>query len=169
MTNSEDDFDRSPNPGEMVHFIMPTPRKSGAHHGPEITKAMGAKTTGVSLVTTMAMGERQLAPTPLASDYKGSLGVMSNGKVKSQNVPTYLRDQKWAGARALAQLLQSHGLTGTAALPITYGWMMGYPAGWLSRALRSAVQEGRLQPALSSKRSATPSARKSPKPSAEPL
>jgi len=76
---------------------------------------------------------------------------------------------KWAGARALAQLLQSHGLTGTAALPITYGWMMGYPAGWLSRALRLAVQGGRLQLALSSKRSATPSARKSPKPSAEPL
>jgi len=63
---------------------------------------------------------------------------------------------KWAGARALASLLQSHGLTGTAALPITYGWMMGYPPGWLSRALQSAVRAGLLQHPSSSKRSATP-------------
>jgi hypothetical protein len=74
---------------------------------------------------------------------------------------------KWAGARALANLLQSHGLTGTAALPITYGWMMGYPVGWLSRALQSAVLAGQLQLASSSKRSATPSSRKSQKPSGE--
>lgn len=52
---------------------------------------------------------------------------------------------KWAGARALAALLRSHGLTGTAALPITYGWMMGFPPGWLARALRSAVQRERLR------------------------
>lgn len=70
---------------------------------------------------------------------------------------------KWAGARALASLLQSHGLTGTAALPITYGWMMGFPPGWLARALQSAVHEGHLQQVSSSKRSATPSSRKSPK------
>ncbi len=54
---------------------------------------------------------------------------------------------KWAGARALAAMLRSHGLTGTAALPVTYGWMMGYPPGWLARALRSAVAKGRLRPA----------------------
>lgn len=54
---------------------------------------------------------------------------------------------KWAGARALAAMLRSHGLTGTAALPITYGWMMGYPPGWLARALRSALAKGRLRPA----------------------
>ncbi len=75
---------------------------------------------------------------------------------------------KWAGARALAALLQSHGLSGTAALPITYGWMMGYPAGWLSRALQSAVHAGQLQLASSSKRSATQSYRKSQRPSAAP-
>lgn len=72
--------------------------------------------------------------------------------------------QKWAGARALASLLQSHGLTGTAALPITYGWMMGFPPGWLARALQKAVQKGRLQPASSSKPSATRSSRRSQKP-----
>ncbi|MBB4630219.1 hypothetical protein [Paracoccus denitrificans] len=52
---------------------------------------------------------------------------------------------KWAGARALAAILRNHGLTGTAALPITYGWMMGFPPGWLARALRSAVARGRLR------------------------
>lgn len=62
---------------------------------------------------------------------------------------------KWAGARALAAILQNHGLTGTAALPVTYGWMMGYPPGWLSRALQLAVHEGHLRLALSSKRSGT--------------
>lgn len=54
---------------------------------------------------------------------------------------------KWAGARALAAMLRSHGLTGTAALPVTYGWMMGFPPGWLTRALRSAVAKGLLRPA----------------------
>ena len=52
---------------------------------------------------------------------------------------------KWAGARALAAILRSHGLTGTAALPITYAWMMGFPPGWLARALRSAAAKGRLR------------------------
>lgn len=54
---------------------------------------------------------------------------------------------KWAGARALAAMLRSHGLTGTAALPITYGWMMGFPPGWLARALRSALAKGHLRQA----------------------
>ncbi|WP_249201515.1 hypothetical protein [Gluconobacter sphaericus] len=71
---------------------------------------------------------------------------------------------RWAGARALATLLRSHGLTGTAALPLTYGWMMGFPPGWLARALRSAMDAGRLPPASPSRRSATRSSRISPKP-----
>lgn len=54
---------------------------------------------------------------------------------------------KWAGARALAAMLRSRGLTGTAALPVTYQWMMGYPPGWLARALRSAMASGLLRPA----------------------
>ena len=70
---------------------------------------------------------------------------------------------KWAGARALAEMLQSHGLTGTAALPITYGWMMGYPPGWLARALQSAVRAERLRLVSSSKRSVTRSSLKSQK------
>jgi hypothetical protein len=76
-------------------------------------------------------------------------GVM-NGATKSLR-PTLTSNQtapsmqKWAGARALAAMLRSHGLTGTAALPVTYGWMMGFPPGWLARALRSAIESGRLR------------------------
>ena len=96
-------------------------------------------------------------PTPLASDHKGSLGVMSRGKMKSPNVPTYLRDGKWAYARQIAAMLTDAGLTGPSqTLPITYGWMMSYPPGWLARALVSAMAKGSLLPASSSKRSATP-------------
>ena len=89
-----------------------------------------------------------------------SLTPTANGNLTSPSM------MKWAGARALAAMLASHGLTGTAALPITYGWMMGYPPGWLARALRSAVLAGRLQPVSSSKPSATPSSPRSPKRSA---
>jgi hypothetical protein len=100
-------------------------------------------------------------PTPLASDRKGSLGITSNGKAKSQNVPTFLRDQKWDYARQIAAVLADHGLTGPSqTLPVTYGWMMGYPAGWLALALRSAVQKGLLPLASLSRRSGTRSARK---------
>jgi hypothetical protein len=71
---------------------------------------------------------------------------------------------KWAYARQIASLLSSTGLTGPSmTLPVTYGWMMGYPPGWLSNALRSAVLAERLPLASSSKRSATPSSPKSQK------
>jgi hypothetical protein len=71
-------------------------------------------------------------------------------------------------AVTIASMLLANGLSGTAALPITYGWMMGFPPGWLARALRSAALAGRLQLHSSSKPSATRSSRKSPKRSAGP-
>jgi hypothetical protein len=81
-----------------------------------------------------------------------------NIKARLQN-----NDPRWLGAMALAEILQNHGLRGTAALPITYGWMMGFPPGWLARALQSAVRAGHLQQVLSLKRSVTQSSRKSRK------
>ena len=92
-------------------------------------------------------------PTPTKRDKRMDAWSPAYDKRKS---PTMDAVQKWAGARALATMLQSHGLTGMAALPVTYGWMMGYPPGWLSRALLSAVRAGHLRLASSSKRSATP-------------
>jgi hypothetical protein len=71
---------------------------------------------------------------------------------------------KWQYARQIAAALQNGGLTGPSmTLPLTYNWMMGFPPGWLARALRSAVQKGLLQQASSSKRSETRSSRKSQK------
>ncbi|EGF96787.1 hypothetical protein BDIM_05950 [Brevundimonas diminuta ATCC 11568] len=181
---------------------LPTPRKSDAHHGPEITKANTPGSTGVSLVTTMAMG---ILSMPRASDVKagghgdtGRMGTVRHQLQVAQEAlptptkrdkrmdrwsPAYDRrksptmdavldgaqtgkaSDKWAYARQIASLLSSTGLTGPSmTLPVTYGWMMGYPPGWLSNALRSAVLAERLPLASSSKRSATPSSRKSPKP-----
>lgn len=134
---------------------------------------------------------RAMLPTPVKNDRKmekwsdayarrtsPKLDAMLDGAMRGEltnghgfsHTPTTKGNQtapsmmKWAGARALASLLQSHGLTGTAALPITYGWMMGFPPGWLARAFRSAMEKGSLLPASPSRRSATPSSRKSRKP-----
>jgi hypothetical protein len=157
---------------EAARATLPTPGASDAHHGPEMLKARGEKTTGANLRTYLATprasdGDRggrgdvlsQLRGYP--SKHAGMPLVHTLTTKANQTAPSMM---KWAGARALAAMLQDHGLSGTAALPVTYGWMMGYPPGWLARALRSAVLAGRLQLPSSSKPSATRSSRKFPKP-----
>jgi hypothetical protein len=144
-----------------VRHMLATPRKTDADRG----------FRGDVLSQLHGYNSRHagMMPTPLKSDHKGSLGVMSNGKLKSPNVPTYLRDQKWDYARRIAAVLQQANLSGASmTLPVVYGWMMGFPPGWLERALLSAVHEGHLPQVSSSKPTATRSSRKSPKPSAEP-
>lgn len=208
MTNSQDDFDRSPNPGEMVHFFnremfhTPTAKANFAADSmikwescqpwnvmlaklPTPVKPNGGRTLSKEAIETGKRANGQKAqidtpnilryaletlPTPTKRDKRLDSWSPAYDRRKSPTMDAVMdgamtgkASDKWAGARALAELLQSHGLTGTAALPITYGWMMGYPPGWLSRALQSAVREGRLQLASSSKPSATLSARKSPK------
>jgi|TARA_R100000049_G_C1924718_1_gene69325 hypothetical protein len=86
--------------------------------------------------------ERRKSPT-MDAVMSGAMKSLTPTSTGNQTAPSM---QKWAGARALAAMLRSHGLTGTAALPITYGWMMGFPPGWLTRALRSAVEKGLLLP-----------------------
>jgi hypothetical protein len=149
-------------PATMRHgsgTMLPTPPKE--RYGSQ-SYPMDPSRKRPSLETMMR------APTPLASDRKGSLGIHgANGKVKSPNMPTYLRDQKWDYARQIAAILTDAGLSGASmTLPVVYCWMMGYPPGWLERALLSAVQEGLLPLPSSSKRTATRSSRKSRKPSA---
>jgi hypothetical protein len=164
MTNPEDDFDRSPNPGEMVYFfsqsaLMATPRKTDADRGGRgdvLSQLRGYPSKHAGMST------RELLPTHRASEAHHGPDMTSH----SPNLKARMLNDnpKWAGARALATLLQSHGLSGTTALPVTYGWMMGFPPGWLARALRSAVLAGHLQQVSSSKRSVTPSSPKSQKP-----
>jgi hypothetical protein len=110
-------------------------------------------------------------PTPTKRDKRMDAWSPAYDKRKSPTMDAVLdgamRDRasdKWQYAREIAATLQNGGLTGQSmSLPVTYNWMMGFPPGWLSRALRSALQKGLLQPVSSSKRSAMPLSRKSPK------
>ncbi|RDW12857.1 hypothetical protein DIE28_11255 [Paracoccus thiocyanatus] len=109
MTSDQDRFDRSPTIGEALHFekrapeVLPTPTKRDS------------RMDGWSPAY-----DRRKSPTMDAVMARAMDGAMTD------RAP-----DKWAGARALAAILRSHGLTGTAALPITYAWMMGFPPGWL--------------------------------------
>ena len=146
--------------------MLSTPRASDM-------KAGGHGDTG-RMGTVRHQLQKAMMPTPLASDRKGSLGRNSQGRVKSPNMPlaisgptTLKSEEKWAYARQIASMLSSAGLTGPSmTLPITYGWMLGYPVGWLSNALLLAVQGGHLRLASLSKRTATASCHKSRKQSA---
>jgi len=152
--------------------MLPTPRGSDAAHGPEMCKVRGQKRTGMNLPTLLHPVALETLPTPTKRDSRmdgwsdaydrrksPTMDAVMDGAMTGRAPP-----DRWAGARALAALLRSHGLTGTAALPLTYGWMMGFPPGWLARALHSAMDAGRLPQASSSRRSATRSSPISPKP-----
>ncbi len=120
----------------------------------------------------IAEGTRETLPTPTKRDKRMDAWSPAYDKRKSPTMDAVLdgamtdrSPDKWAYARQIAALLSDTGLTGPSqTLPITYGWMMGYPPGWLATALISAMAKGSLRPASSSRRSATPSSRKSPKP-----
>lgn len=110
-------------------------------------------------------------PTPTKRDKRMDAWSPAYDKRKSPTMDAVLdgamRDRasdKWQYARQIAAALQNGGLTGPSmTLPLTYNWMMGFPPGWLARALRSAVQKELLPQVSLSKRSAMPSSRKSPK------
>tara|TARA_R110002074_G_scaffold262994_2_gene435139 strand:- start:20113 stop:20838 length:726 start_codon:yes stop_codon:yes gene_type:complete len=142
-TSPEDAFDRTPNPGELVHFLLPanetlpTPTKRDKRD-----KRMDAWSPAY---------DKRKSPT---------MDAVLDGAMTDRS------PDKWQYARQIAALLTEAGLTGPSqTLPIVYCWMMGFPPNWLARALLSAVQKGHLPPALSLKRSAMLSSRKSRKPS----
>jgi len=160
---------------QLQNAMLPTPRASDSTHGPEMTKVRGEKTTGMNLRTVLHPAAQETLPTPTKRDKRDKrMDAWSSAydKRKSPTMDAVLdgaqtgkAPDKWAYARQIAAMLTEAGLTGpSATLPITYGWMMGYPPGWLGRALMSAMAKGSLRLASSSRRSATPSSRKSPKP-----
>jgi len=82
-------------------------------------------------------------PTPSASEYGTNQGGAA-GRVGEKRpslrlmlTPTSTANlnspsmDKWAGARALREMMESLGVGGTVALAHIYEWMMGYPRGWL--------------------------------------
>ena len=169
--------------------LLPTPlatvgREDGAGTGGGSTyplrKALGALRRDTILATPRATDADRGGRGDVLSQLRGYPSKHA-GMCLSQSATGNLTApsmQKWAGARALAELLRSHGLTGTAALPVTYGWMMGYPPGWLLRpalALVGAAKEGASSPETETSNeslekswapTATPCSRKSRKRSA---
>lgn len=167
----EDPSRKRPSLETLIGTKLPTPRASDANHGPEVTKAQTPGSTGVSLVTTMHMAQETL-PTPTKRDKRMDAWSLAYDKRKSPTMDAVLdgaqtdrAPDKWHYARQIAAMLTDAGLTGPSlTLPTTYGWMMGYPPGWLARALMSAMAKGNLLLVSSSRRSVTPSSRKSRKP-----
>lgn len=106
---------------------------------------------------------QETLPTPTKRDKRMDAWSPAYDKRKSPTMDAVLdgamKDRspdKWAYARQIAHTLQNSGLTGPSmTLPVTYGWMMGFPPGWLARALQSAVQKGHLRQVSSLKRSGT--------------
>lgn len=166
MTSDQDDFDRTPTIGEALHFdgmeqspgMMPTPVKhaGGRKLSAEAVQTGRRENGAKAQIDTPNLLRHmfEALPTPTKRDSRMDGWSPAYDRRKSPTMDAVMdgamtdrAPDKWAGARALATMLRSRGLTGTAALPITYGWMMGYPPGWLARALRSALAKGRLRPA----------------------
>lgn len=164
--------------------MLPTPRKSDASHGPEMTKFRGEKKTGANLRTALHVGMASVGhgpvmnattkhgetpPTPTKRDKRMDAWSPAYDKRKSPTMDAVMdgaltdrASDKWQYARQIAAILTAHGLSGASmTLPLVYGWMMGFPAGWLERALLSAVQKERLPLPSSSKPTATRSSRRS--------
>ncbi|REG39520.1 hypothetical protein ATH84_102759 [Paracoccus versutus] len=164
MTSDQDRFDRTPTIGEALHFdrpettrgMMPTPVKpnGGRTLSPqeiETGKRMNGAKAQIDTPSLLRHAVETL-PTPTKRDSRMDGWSPAYDRRKSPTMDAVMdgamtdrAPDKWGGARALAAILRSHGLTGTAALPITYAWMMGFPPGWLAGALRSAVAKGRLR------------------------
>ena len=164
MTSDQDRFDRTPTIGEALHFdrpdaghgLMPTPVKpnGGRALSPqeiETGKRMNGAKAQID-TPNLLRHAAEILPTPTKRDSRMDGWSPAYDRRKSPTMDAVMdgamtdrAPDKWAGARALAAMLRSHGLTGTAALPITYAWMMGFPPGWLGRALRSAAAKGRLR------------------------
>lgn len=145
---------------------LPTPlardMQGGARYDPD-----GKRGISMREVMTPAALDRWQAqetlPTPTKRDKRMDAWSPAYDKRKSPTMDAVLdgaltnrSPDKWAYAREIAGRLTDAGLAGPSqTLPITYGWMMGYPPGWLGRALLSAMAKGNLLPASSSRRSAT--------------
>jgi hypothetical protein len=158
--------------------MLPTPLardlQGGARYDPDGKRGISMR----EIMTPRALErwEAETLPTPTKRDKRMDAWSPAYDKRKSPTMDAVLdgamtnrAPDKWAYARQIAAMLSEAGLAGPSqTLPITYGWMMGYPPGWLASALISAMAKGSLLPASSSRRSATPSSRKSPKRSAAP-
>ena len=141
--------------GETAMLPTPTATRYGSQSYPEAPEKKRP-----SLETLI---RQETLPTPTKRDGRMDAWSAAYDRRKSPTMDAVLdgaltdrAPDKWAYARQIAAMLTEAGLCGPSqTLPITYGWMMGYPPGRMARALISAVDAGHLRPALSSRRSAT--------------
>lgn len=98
---------RRHSPGLYAQLLAPLPTSSAQDYGSNRGGAAGRE------------GQ------PVRPSLRSMLSPTATGNLNSPSM------DKWAGARALRALMASHGVTGTKALARIYGWMMGYPPGWL--------------------------------------
>jgi hypothetical protein len=117
----------------MLHQAMlPTPTKSdGGAEPPGVTgrklRTYLATPAARDFRSAKASEHTMLANArPLNEQLANAEMMLTPTKTGNLTAPSMA---KWAGAMALAKMLASHGLTGTAALPVTYGWMQGYAPG----------------------------------------
>lgn len=155
---------------QLQKATLATPRKTDADRGfrgDVLSQLHGhnSKHAGMQPVP------RETLPTPTKRDKRMDAWSPAYDKRKSPTMDAVIDGamtnralDKWQYARQIAAILRQANLSGASqTLPVVYGWMMGFPPGWLELALLSAVQEGHLPPVSSSKRMAMPSSRKSPK------
>jgi len=158
----EDPSKKRPSLDTLLH----TPPAKANMHNPSMEKWPSCQGWGL-------IANPEKLPTPTKRDKRMDAWSPAYDKRKSPTMDAVMdgaltgrASGKWKYARMIASILTDHGLYGASmTLPVVYGWMMGYPAGWLERALLSAVREGLLPLPSSSKRTATRSSRRSRKPS----
>jgi hypothetical protein len=155
---------------QAMAALLPTPSRTSygsTNNGCPHDGRTEYATRGTPSLETMV--RRGMLPTPTAADVKGP-NPLDRRPVCDDDLPTRVlrmgllpspsaRDWKSSAAspetlernsRPLNETARASGIAGTAAsLLVLVEWMMGYPAGWLARALPP---------------SAMPSSRKSPKP-----
>lgn len=151
--------------------LLPTPRKCDNYRSPSsVAKGLGAGPEWEGLLPSLGTMVRQgMLPTPTAADVKGPnplerrppcdddlptrvlrLGMMPSPQARDWKSSAWTPETMAKNSRPLNETARQRGIAGTAAsLLVLVEWMMGYPAGWLARALPP---------------SAMPSSRKSPKP-----
>jgi len=146
---------RVPTMREVI--MLPTPlsrdMQGGARYDPDGKRGISMR----EIMTPQALKrwEAETLPTPTKRDKRMDAWSPAYDKRKSPTMDAVLdgamtnrAPDKWAYARQIAAMLSAAGLAGPSqTLPITYGWMMGYPPGWLGTALISAIAKGGLQPA----------------------
>ena len=119
----------------LGHLPTPATRDYKDCGAPEEMRRKSPQTSQLLLAeklptpTALEYGSNQGGAAGRVGEKRPSLRLMLTPTAKA-NLNSASMD-KWAGARALREMMESLGVGGTVALAHIYEWMMGYPRGWL--------------------------------------